>query len=108
MYGKGVIDRIYESGDIEVEFDTCIKDYTYDGKTHHCNKRTLHQGHIDLPEPVLIPIVEYTKGEVIWYKDGTNWNIGFYESESWLQTQAGNLRVVTSIRKFDNPPTFKA
>jgi hypothetical protein len=109
MYGQGFVSRILTDVkyNIVVSFPEHIRKYTFDGKENLESKRTLHQGHISIPEPELVPIVEYTKGEVVWYCLTGIWLVGFYEKDSWVRSQNGNLLQTTNIRKFDNPPTFK-
>ena len=72
MYGKGEVigteGHHYEP--ITVKFGALLMCYTIDGKCgKDFAKRTLYQGHIDIPEPELKEIVTFEKGEIVWCMD---------------------------------------
>ena len=108
MYGKGVVINIDYNYDhpISVQFEDCIRTYTNDGKYLYDCKRTLHQGHVDIIEPVLVPIEDYEKGEAVWFKIYQYWYIGFYDSDNLVKGQSGELYSPIEIRKFNNTPNF--
>lgn len=78
MYGKGKVINIYKAkkditNPLIIEFERGFTtNYTFDGKIHFNSKRTLHQGHIDIPEPELKEIVTFEKGEIVWCMDKFN------------------------------------
>lgn len=75
-YGKGEVVSIDRDLDVyyglEVKFGDYIRCYTLDGRLCTTAKRTLHQGHIDIPEPKLKEIVTFERGEIVWCMDNCN------------------------------------
>ena len=110
LRGHGIVTKISPENEypINVKFLTgSYSTYTLDGRIFDHYNRSLYQGHISIPEPELVPIVEYTKNEVVYYRELTYWYIGFYQSDTRVRSQAGDFCYPKEIRKLDNPPEFK-
>ena len=72
MNGKGKVITINENGYVRVSFEYGYAIYyNFEGRYSNCAKRTLHQGHIDIPEPELKEIVTFEKGELVWCMDNS-------------------------------------
>ena len=71
MNGKGKVITINENGYVRVSFEEkgYAMYYNFEGRFLDYTKRTLHQGHIDIPEPELKEIVTFEKGELVWAMD---------------------------------------
>ena len=72
MYGKGEVTKINIGSEypLVILFGECNLSYTIDGRFRMDVKRTLHQGHIEIPEPELKEIVTFEKDEIVWCMDG--------------------------------------
>ena len=71
LNGKGFV-TIEDYNRISVRFECGIqRSYDLEGRCLDYTKRTLHQGHIDIPEPELKEIVTFEKGEIVWCMDNS-------------------------------------
>jgi len=75
--GKGVVVKIDKNDDypVVVEFENDYScSYTFDGRVNFGRNIVLHQGHIEIQEPVLKPKLEV--GDLVWKMPGSRQELG--------------------------------
>jgi hypothetical protein len=93
-YGKGEVVNINKNAalPLTVKYGKWFINYTFDGGFTFETKRTLHQGHIDIPEPELKEIVTFEIGEIVWGMDkyGAWYCVKFAEFETYITSNMFN------------------
>ena len=115
--GSGVVEEIVDNLTYPIIVRFCNssffkESYTYDGRFLNTGNITLLQGHVNLDEiiPKNKPIVNFTKGELVWVSDdGTEWVTGYfwYKTEDLFGTKGTNYTGISHwkhCRKFDDLP----
>ena len=121
MYGKGKIVDIdtFCDSPLKIKFEKgLLIHYMLDGRYSNFSNRTLHQGHIDIPEPELKEIVTFEKGEIVWGMDkyGAWYCVRFAEFETYITSNmfsgyhpqqtdgVYNWETFHDIRKYEDRP----